>query len=66
MNVEAIAAEGDMVVVPVTMTGRQVGEFIGIPPSGKHVRVPVCDWTRVRGGKAVKHRGVADASALMA
>jgi steroid delta-isomerase-like uncharacterized protein len=66
MNVEAIAAEGDMVVVRVTMTGTHVGEFMGIPPSGKEVRVPLCDWTRVRSGKAVEHWGVTDTSALMA
>ena len=66
MNVEAIAADGDMVVVRVTMTGTHVGEFMGIPPSGKEVRVPLCDWTRVRGGKAVEHWGVTDTSALMA
>jgi steroid delta-isomerase-like uncharacterized protein len=66
MNVEAIASEGDMVIVRLTMTGTHVGAFMGIPPSGKQVRVPVCDWTRVRGGKAVEHWGVTDTSALMA
>lgn len=66
MNVEAIASEGDMVIVRLTMTGTHVGAFMGIPPSGKEVRVPACDWTRVRGGKAVEHWGVTDASALMA
>jgi steroid delta-isomerase-like uncharacterized protein len=66
MNVEAIASEGDMVIVRLTMTGTHVGAFMGIPPSGKEVRVPACDWTRVRGGKAVEHWGVTDTSALMA
>jgi steroid delta-isomerase-like uncharacterized protein len=66
MNVEAIAADGDMVVVRVMMTGRHVGEFMGIPPSGREVRVPICDWTRVRSGKAVEHWGVSDTSALIA
>ena len=65
MNVEAIASEGDMVIVRGTMAGTHVGEFMGIPPSGKQVRVPLCDWTRVRGGKAVEHWGVTDTSALM-
>lgn len=66
MNVEAIAAEGDMVVVRLTMTGTHVGEFMGVPPSGKEVRVPMCDWTRIRNGKAVEHWGVSDPGALMA
>ena len=55
-----------IVVVRVMMTGKHVGEFMGIPPSGKDIRVPVCDWTRVRNGKAVEHWGVSDTSALMA
>ena len=66
MDVDAIAAEGDMVIVRATMRGTHVGEFMGVPPSGKEVRVPLCDWTRVRGGKAVEHWGVADMSSLMA
>ncbi|MGE3508102.1 MAG: ester cyclase [Vicinamibacterales bacterium] len=66
MNVEAMAAEGDLVVVRVTMTGSHVGEFMGVPPSGKAVRVPLCDWTRVRDGKAVEHWGITDTSALIA
>ena len=65
MNVEAIASDGDMVIVRGTMTGTHVGDFMGIPPSGKQVRVPFCDWTRVRGGKAAEHWGVTDTSALM-
>lgn len=65
MNVEAIAAEGDMVMVRGTMTGTHVGEFMGVPPSGKEVRMPFCDWTGVRNGKAVEHWGVTDGSALM-
>ena len=66
MDVEAIAADADIVVVRVMMTGKHVGEFMGIPASGKEVRVPICDWTRVRNGKAVEHWGVSDTSALMA
>jgi predicted ester cyclase len=46
------------------MTGTHVGDFMGIPPSGKEVRMPICDWTRVRSGKAVEHWGVSDPSAL--
>jgi predicted ester cyclase len=66
ISVEAIAAEGDMVVVRGTMSGTHVGEFLGIPPSGHEVRVPFCDWTRIRGGRAVEHWGVTDTSALTA
>jgi steroid delta-isomerase-like uncharacterized protein len=65
MDVEAIAAEGDMVIVRGAMTGTHVAEFLGVPPSGREVRVPFCDWTQVRNGKAVAHWGVSDSSALM-
>jgi predicted ester cyclase len=65
MDVDALAAEGDLVIVRATMTGTHVGEFMGIPPSGKEIRVPLGDWTRVRSGKGVEHWGVADMSGLM-
>lgn len=66
MHVDAVAADGDLVILRGTMTGTHIGEFMGIPPSGKEVRIPFCDWTRVRNGKAVEHWGVTDASGLMA
>jgi predicted ester cyclase len=54
-----------MVIVRGAMTGTHVAEFLGVPPSGREVRVPFCDWTQVRNGKAVAHWGVSDSSALV-
>jgi steroid delta-isomerase-like uncharacterized protein len=66
MDVEAIVSEGDLVVVRATMTGTHVGEFMGVPATGKAVRAPLCDWMRIRDGKAVEHWGVTDTSAITA
>ena len=66
MDVEAIVSEGDLVVVRGTMTGTHVGELMGVPATGKEVRVPFCDWMRIRDGKAVEHWGVTDTSAITA
>lgn len=65
MNVDALAADGDVVVARVTMTGTHTGEFMGVPPSNKEIQVPICDWIRVRDGKAIEHWGVTDMSGLM-
>jgi steroid delta-isomerase-like uncharacterized protein len=37
--VEETIAEGDKVVTRWTLTGRQVGEFLGIPATGREIRV---------------------------
>ena len=66
MDIEAIVSEGDLVVVRATMTGTHVGEFMGVPATGRAVRAPLCDWTRIRDGKAAEHWGVTDTSAIIA
>ena len=38
--VEEIVAEGDKVVTRWTLTGRQVGEFLGIPATGRGPSAP--------------------------
>ena len=41
-TIEDQVAEGDKVVTRFTSQGTQAGEFMGVPPTGKHVR-----WTGI-------------------
>ena len=65
MDAHEMVAEGDMVCVRATMAGTQQGEFMGMPPSGKHFEVEGFDMCRVRDGRIVDHWGLFDSMAMM-
>jgi len=60
-----LIAEGDKVAIHMTWVGTQKGEFMGIPPTGKHVSFDVFDILRIVGGKIVEHWGLMDQMGLM-
>ena len=53
-------ADGDKVFTRLTMSGTNVGEFMGKPATGKHIEVPVADYFRLANGKVAEHWGVTD------
>jgi steroid delta-isomerase-like uncharacterized protein len=53
-TVEDMVAEGDKVVSRFTWRGTHLGEFMGIPPTGKVVTLTGIYITRVAGGKCVE------------
>jgi steroid delta-isomerase-like uncharacterized protein len=65
MTPEDIVAEGDRVAVRAVMTGTQTGEFMGIPPSGKHIEISVMDLHRIENHQFAEHWGVSDMMGLM-
>jgi steroid delta-isomerase-like uncharacterized protein len=64
-TIHDIIAEGDKVVVRMTWSGTQKGEFMGIPPTGKSVSIGVFDIVRIAGGKLVEHWGQMDNMGMM-
>jgi len=64
-TIEDIVAEGDKVVVRGTMTGTHKGEFLGIPATGKKVKISGIDMTRFANGKSVEHWGQWDVAGMM-
>ncbi len=60
-------AEGDKVVTRHTLTGTHQGEFMGVPATGKGVKVTGMWIHRLAGGKIVEGRewGVWDALGMM-
>jgi steroid delta-isomerase-like uncharacterized protein len=64
-TIEDIIAEGDKVVIRMTWSGTQKGEFMGVPPTGKSVSFGVLDIIRVAGGKFVEHWGQMDSMGVM-
>jgi len=55
VTVEDLIAEGDKVVVRATGRGTHRGEFMGIPPTGRHVAVTWIAIYRVKDGKLAEH-----------
>jgi predicted ester cyclase len=58
-------AEGDKVMTYKTFSGTHTGEFMGIPPTGKHVRFDVMDIIRLADGRFVEHWGLIDQAGLL-
>jgi len=54
-SIDDVIAEDDRVAVRVTATGRQVGEFMGMPPSGKSYRIGEIHIFRIADGQIVEH-----------
>ena len=52
---EDLVAEGDKVVVRFILCGVHLGEFMGIPATGKTVAVPGIIIYRIDDGKIVEH-----------
>jgi steroid delta-isomerase-like uncharacterized protein len=64
-TINDILADGDKVVIRMTWSGTQKGEFMGVPASGKHVSFGVIDIIRIANGKFVEHWGQMDSMSLM-
>lgn len=61
---EVIVAD-DKVVTCGTFTATHVGDFQGLPPTGKQIGLSIMHIDRVRDGKIVEHWGQGDALGLM-
>lgn len=59
-TIEDVIAEGDRVVVRWTNSGTHVGDFLGIPATGKSVTVAGIDIYRLQGGRMAEHWHVID------
>ncbi|NDJ23403.1 ester cyclase [Nostoc sp. B(2019)] len=57
--------EGDKVVTYGTFTATHLGEFQGLPPTGKQIKLSIMHIDRIENGKIVEHWGQGDALGLM-
>ena len=60
MTIEDMIAEGDKVVSRKTYRGTHQGEFLGIPPTGRHITIGLIDIMRLVDGQVVEHWHVGD------
>jgi len=60
ITIEDLLEDGDKVIVRLVFRGTHLGEFFGIPPTGKAVIVTHIHIFRVANGRIVEHWGNAD------
>ena len=60
LEIEEVLAEGDRVAVRWTFRGTHGGEFLGIAPTGRPVRMAAIEVNRVADGKIAEHWGAVD------
>src|ERR1700682_1196791 len=59
-TLEHLIAEGDKAAVLWTARGTQVGEFLGLPPTGTSSTLPGIDIHQLRDGRMAEHWDVVD------
>jgi predicted ester cyclase len=51
VTIDHLIVEGDMAAARLHLSGKHTGEFMGIPPTGKHVTLTMHDLFRFEGDK---------------
>jgi steroid delta-isomerase-like uncharacterized protein len=64
-EIEEMIAEDDRVAVRLTASARQVGEFMGMPASGRSYEIGEIHIFRMRDGKVAEHWHQFDSAAMM-
>jgi predicted ester cyclase len=64
-EVHDVIGEGDVIAIRLTHHGRQTGELMGIPPTGREVAYEYVHFLRFRDGKVVEQWSVRDDMTLM-
>jgi steroid delta-isomerase-like uncharacterized protein len=64
-TVDALVAEGDHVACRLTVAGTQQHELMGVPPTGRNMRVNSYNFYRFRDGKIVEQWVTFDAMSMM-
>jgi predicted ester cyclase len=64
-TIEDLIAEGDRVAVRIPWEGTHKGELMGIPPTGKHVKVTEMQIYRIANGKIIERWVETDVFGMM-
>ena len=64
-SLEHIVAEGDLVAIHLLTTGTNKGPMMGMPATGKAIKIQEVHILRMAHGKVVEHWGVEDNLAMM-
>jgi len=65
MEVDEVLVDDQRAAVMATFTGTDRGGFMGMPPTGRHVTIPVVFLYEFKDGKIVRDRRVYDFTGLL-
>jgi steroid delta-isomerase-like uncharacterized protein len=65
VSIEEMFVDTETLIVRLTFTGTQQGEFFGIPPSGRRVEIGQIHIVRFRDGKMAEHWSRSDDLLMM-
>ena len=64
-TIHDMVAEGDMVVVRMTLQGTHLGELMGIPPTGKRISMMTISIVRIANGQIAERWNISDTLGLL-
>ena len=65
IDIQHMAASGNIIVTEFIAHGTHKGELLGISPTHRQVEIPVCNIIEIRDGKIFAEREYADAMFIM-
>jgi steroid delta-isomerase-like uncharacterized protein len=65
MSVESLIIEGNNAAALLSIEGTHIGEFLGLPPTGKRFTMPVAIFYLLDDGKIVRERRIYDFTGLL-
>lgn len=64
-KVENLIIDGNSAVTVVSIEGTHIGEFLGLPPTGKRFIIPAVFFYQLENGKIVRERRIYDFTGLL-
>jgi steroid delta-isomerase-like uncharacterized protein len=65
VTIDQLIIDGDNVAGVLTLDGTHVGEFLGVPPTGKRFKIPAVFFYHLENGKIVRERRIYDFTNLL-
>ena len=65
VTVDHIIIDGDNVAKVLTLEGTHIGDFLGLPPTGKRFSMPAVFFYQLENGKIVRERRIYDFTGLL-
>lgn len=65
VTIEHLIIEGDNVASVLTLEGTHIGDFLGLPPTGKRFQIPAVFFYQLENGKIARERRIYDFTGLL-